>query len=550
MQPAGLIRLLCAGLTLLLIDGQVLAQPGGRLRPPPAPPENPVTQPKADLGMVLFWDEQLSSTMTVACATCHTPTKGGTDARSTLGDILTTNPGPDGRFGTPDDITGSMGVPFSNADGFYLRDPVFGFDAQVGSRKAPAAINAGYSRNLFWDGRAVEEFRDPLSNAVIIRRGGALESQATAPPVGTAEMAHDGRDWSDVAARLQRVVPLALAEDLPGDLESWIGNRMYSDLFSEAFGSPDITPARILMAIATYERTLFTDQTPFDDFLDGTRQLQPMEQQGLQLFNQFQCNGCHTGPLLSDDLFHYIGVRPVGEDLGRFLVSNDPRDRGSFRTPSLRNVELRAPYFHNGRMRTLEDVVDFYNRGGDFNAPNKDPRIRPLNMNPQQRQALLAFLRRPLTDQRVVNEQPPFDHPTLYAQSDRRPIEVGVGRAGSGGFVPRIIAIEPPLLGNESFTVAVDRGLGGAVAYFVMDRIDPLKSLAARPFATVPIGLVSDVIALDGSGPGNGGGSVVWSIPRERILEGEAFLGRCFVEDPGAAGGWSWSAAVRVEFFR
>lgn len=543
-------RLAAAVAVLTIVSSHVNAQPMGRLRPPPQPPGNAITPSKANLGKSLFWDEQLSSTLTVACATCHMPETGGTDPRSIPGNFLSTNPGPDGRFGTPDDITGSIGVPLTQADGHYLRDVIFRLDEQVGTRKAPVAINAGYSRNLFWDGRALEEFRDPLTNAVILQRGASLESQAASPPLNSTEMAHVGRDWNEIAQRVRPSSPLALAQDIPADLESWINGRPYDALFAEAFGTPEVTPARIIMAIATYERTLFTDQTPFDDFLDGVGQLPPQEEQGRQLFIQFRCNECHAGPLTSDDLFHNTGVRPPGEDLGRFNVTGDPQDRGRFKTPTLRNVELRAPYFHNGEMRTLEDVVDFYNRGGDFSSPNKDPRIRPLNMNSQQRSALLAFLRRPLTDARVASALPPFDHPTLNSDSGRGAEQVGVGRAGSGGFVPRLIAIEPPILGNGRFAVAIDAGRGGAGAIFVMDKVDPLERFGAPRVTLAPTGLITRSVTLDGAGPGDGSGSVVLSIPDQQDLDGVVLFGRWFVLDPEAPDGWSWSPATRVKLFK
>src|SRR6185295_10798056 len=130
--------------------------------------------------------------------------------------------------------------------------------------------------------------------------------------------------------------------------------------------------------------------------------LTALEQQGLQIFNGIgRCNACHGGPFQTDNNFHYTGVRPQFEDLGRFNVTANPGDRGAMKTPGLRNVGLRAPYFRNGRMNTLSDVIDFYDRGGDFNAPNKPPTIAPIGLTAQQKSALLAFLTRPLTDPRV-----------------------------------------------------------------------------------------------------------------------------------------------------
>jgi hypothetical protein len=186
------------------------------------------------------------------------------------------------------------------------------------------------------------------------------------------------------------------------------------------------------------------------------------EPQGQQIFNTIgRCNVCHPGPRLTGDTFRYIGVRPQFEDLGRFNVTLAPGDRGRMKVPSLRNVELRAPYFHNGEMPTLEDVVDFYDRGGDFQAPNLDPAIAPIGLSPQQKTDLVAFLKRPLTDPRIVAQQPPFDHPALYAQSARVPAHYGAGTSGTGDFVPAIVAYDPPAVGNARFAIAVDHGNAG-----------------------------------------------------------------------------------------
>jgi len=343
--------------------------------PVPVPAGNPITAAKTRLGMSLFWDEQLSSTRTVACGSCHIPASGGSDPRSGENLPASRHPGPDGIFGTGDDVVGSPGVPRSDAHGLYLFDPSFGLSPQVTARKANSSINAAFAPELFWDGRATTEFRDPVSGNVVLASGAALESQVLGPPLSEVEMAHVGRGWQDVTARIGSATPLALAENVPASLADWIGRRSYAKLFDEAFGTPDVTAVRIAMAIATYERTLVSDQSRLDS---GT--LNPQEQQGRQIFNspQSRCRACHSGPLFTDDQFHYTGVRPAQEDVGRQAVTGLPQDRGRFRTPGLRNVGLREPLFHNGRMATLEDVVDFYNRGGDFNAPNKSPLVVPL----------------------------------------------------------------------------------------------------------------------------------------------------------------------------
>jgi hypothetical protein len=172
---------------------------GAALNPPNAPAGNPVTAAKAYLGKALFWDEQLSSTRTVSCGTCHFATNGGSDSRTVTGSARARNPGADGLFNTDDDVFASPGVTFSNADGTYSLSPVYGFNEQVTGRKSRSYIDAAYSNALFWDGRATQTFTDPLSGSVVLQTGAALESQVLAPPVSSAEMAHAGRDWNDVA---------------------------------------------------------------------------------------------------------------------------------------------------------------------------------------------------------------------------------------------------------------------------------------------------------------------------------------------------------------
>ncbi|MCB9397990.1 MAG: hypothetical protein H6510_09250 [Acidobacteria bacterium] len=424
---------------LILFSSLVLAQggppPPGPLGPPPVPAGNPITTAKANLGKTLFWEEQLSSTRTVACGTCHQPASGGSDARS--GSINSLNPGPDGVFQTPDDIIGSPGVPLHEASGTYTWSDAFGIYEQVTGRKSPSAVNSAYAPRLFWDGRATGTFRDPLTNAVVINNGAALESQVLGPPVSSAEMAHQSRNWQQVADQIASATPLVLAESIPNDLANWLADRGYPALFEEAFGSTEVTPTRIAMAIATYERTLVSDQTPLDADASGVpNALTQQERRGRNVFVQNDCAQCHAGPLLTDNNFHYIGVRPVNDDLGRFNETGNNQDRGAFKTPGLRNVAQRSHFFHNGRFQTLQEVIDFYDRGGDFNAPNKDPRIRPRNMTANQKADLLAFLTRPLTDLRVANEQAPFDRPTLFSESNRVPQISGSGKAARAGLVP------------------------------------------------------------------------------------------------------------------
>jgi hypothetical protein len=300
------------------------------------------------------------------------------------------------------------------------------------------------------------------------------------------------------------------------------------------------------MAIASFERTVYSDQTPWDASVAQITPLTPAEARGQNVFNQSRCNVCHAGALFSDNQFHNIGVRPATEDTGRFQVTGDTNDIGAFRTPSLRNVELRTPYMNDGHFSTLEDVVEFYNRGGDFNAPNIDHNlIRPLNLSAQQKSDLVAFLKRPLTDQRVATGSAPFDRPTLYTESSRVPQVTGSGIAGAGARIPSVLANEPPLVGNPGFTVGVSNALGAAAAVLVIDSGDP-GAVTNIPH-TGSFARVS--VQLSGSGAGNGFGSVSLSIPNNAALIGATFYGRWYVNDTAAPGGVAVSQAFKFTIF-
>ncbi len=529
----------------LSISAMVAAQaPPQPLGPPPVPPQNPQSEAKINLGKALFWDEQLSVTGTVACGTCHRPDSAGSDPRSAFANAGSTHSGPDSVFGNADDIQGSAGVPAHGSDGYYQSSARFGMAAQVGARKSPSAINAGYSPLLFWDGRAGTSFVDPITGQVLILQGAALENQALAPLLDTSEMAAMGTQAATIGQRLAALQPLALASEVPAALSLWISGRSYPALFNEVFGTSDVTPARIAMAMASYERSLNSTQAPIDQQFAGQQVLSQQELAGQQVFINNDCAACHAGNRFTDENFRYIGVRPVTEDLGRFGQTGNNADRGAFRVPSLRNVELRAPYMHNGRLATLEDVVEFYNRGGDFTAPNKDPRVRPRNLTQGQKSALLAFLRRPLTDPRVAAEGAPFDRPGLYTESARVPQIIGIATAGSGGFAPTITALEPPLLGNDNFTVAVSAALGGALATLVVHSSDPGVQ------SSIPTGSFANLsTSLSGSGAGAGSGSLQVDLGNDPALLGGTLFGRFYVADPSAANGLAITPAFRIVVF-
>jgi len=531
----------------LALASAASAQAGG-LPPVPVPVGNPITPDKANLGKVLFWEEQLSSARNVACGTCHLPEQGGSDPRTTA---FGRHPGFDGLFGTADDVHGSPGVVRRLAGGPYDLDALFGLDPQVTGRKTPSMINAAFAPLLFWDGRATGTFTDPLTGVVVLGANAALESQAAAPPTSDVEMGHVGRGWGDVAAQLAGATPLALAESVPSALEVWIAGRSYPELFQQAFGTPDVTPARVLLAIATYERTLISDQSPFDAFLAGVPgALTPQEQRGRQVFlGPGNCVPCHGGPLQTDQLFHHVGVRPRFEDLGRGAITGQPIDNGRFKTPSLRNVGLRAPYFHNGSKATLEEVVAFYDRGGDF-TPNQ---IAPLGLTAQQQTDLVAFLRGALTDPRVAARTAPFDRPTLWSESStHRSTPVGTPSPTLGGSLPRLIADEPCKAGNPTLTLAIDGGPGGRLAVLALD-------LAAHPTGipyrggTIWLGLTPAMRAvhvelLHGIGEGNGWDSTTLAIPATVPLVGSDVVLQWFVLEQNLTR-LAATAAVRMPVF-
>ncbi len=526
--------------------------PPGPLPPPPVPPGNPITTAKVNLGKALFWDEQLSSTNTTACGSCHVFEHGGSDPRTSNASV---HPGPDGLFGGADDVFGSPGVPRTEANGAYSLAAFFRLGTQVTGRKAPSVINSAYVPNTFWDGRANTTFVDPVTQQIVLQNGATLESQVVEPPVSDVEMGHVGVNWNDITAKLAASTPLRLSPSIPAQLSTWIAGRDYPGLFQEAFGTSDVTGARIALAIATYERVLVSNQAPFDQLLAGNPQaLTPQENAGFQVFNgQGRCVTCHAGPRLTNDSFRYIGVRPQADDLGRFAVTGQIGDRGRMKVPSLRNVELRAPYFHTGRLGTLEEVVDFYNRGGDFNAPNKDPNIVPLGLNAGQRANLLAFLRRPLTDPRTVNQQAPFDHPALNQSSPRVPQTFGVGTAGTGGFVPRIVAIEPPFVGNGNFTVAVDGACAtkGAILAFSETNVPGgalFNGMRAYLDLSGPL-TVRRIGRLAGSGAGDGYGSGTIAIPSDPLLIGRTFYAQVYVLDLTPGTRFAATEAVAITRF-
>lgn len=340
------------------------------------PPGNPMTPGKILLGKALFFEEQLSSDDTMACATCHLPEAGGGDPRAVPSARA---PGDDGRMNTPDDEFGSFGVVPQDRFGNFVDHPAFGVGRQVTGRGSPTVIGAAFFNTQFWNSRAKPDFRD-LAGNVVLPEFASLESQAVEPPLSPVEMGHPQRNWDEVTAKLARARPLALASDLPAALEQFIGDsQTYGPLFEQVFGDSAITRERIGMAIATYERTLIPDQTPFDL---GT--MTPEQQIGLDVFIQSLCHLCHT---VSNGLFSDGSLRSI--DL--------PGHQRPVKVPTLRNVGLKRRFMSSGQIPNLVLVLQHYQQIGAF-----DPERGELG-------AVREFLEHALTDPRVVTRQPPFD---------------------------------------------------------------------------------------------------------------------------------------------
>ncbi len=235
-----------------------------------------------------------------------------------------------------------------------------GVSGQRGNRNAPTIINAAYNRFQFWDGRAA-----------------SLEEQALGPIANPIEM------------------------NLPIDqmVEKLNAIEGYRLAFQNVFGS-DATAEHVANAIATFERTVLSGNAPYDRFKAGdTAVLSEQAHRGMKLFfGKANCTSCHTGPNLTDGGFHNIGIGMDQEnpDQGRKAHSGLAGDLGAFKTPTLRDIAQTAPYMHDGSLATLEEVVQYYNRGGTDN-PFLDEEIYPLKLNDDDVAALVQFLREGLT---------------------------------------------------------------------------------------------------------------------------------------------------------
>lgn len=334
---------------------QALSHPPLGLPPIPQPENNPITRNKVALGRKLFYDRRLSLNDTFSCAMCHIPEQGFTS----------------------NELAMAVGV-----EGRSVR------------RNSPTLYNTAYPKLLFHDGR--EE---------------TLEQQAWGPLLARNEMANPS--IGHLLNKIRRI------DD-------------YRGLFEQAFNGRGVSMETLGMALASYQRVLVSADSPFDRWYYGKQAdaLSPAAKRGFRLFiGKAGCVACHTigdsHALFSDDRLHNtgigyresMGIRPrthpvqvapgitieveqsiidsvseaVPADVGRYEVTQNPDDRWKYKTPSLRNIALTAPYMHNGSLSTLQEVVDFYDAGGIDN-PLLDPLIRPLRLSTEEKQALVAFL--------------------------------------------------------------------------------------------------------------------------------------------------------------
>lgn len=243
--------------------------------------------------------------------------------------------------------------------GFADGKPVStGINKLKGGRSAPASINRVYSKGQFWDGRAE-----------------TLEDQSIGPFVNPVE--HGFINHDEMVAKMKKI---------PG----------YRKLFQEVFGR-EIVIEDVGKAIASFQRTILSGNSAVDKFdLGGDEKaLSESAQRGLELFRgKARCTRCHSGFNFTDEKFHNLGIGwdTNTVDLGRYLVTKNAEDIGAFKTPTLREIARTAPYMHDGRFKTLEEVVNFYNQGGIKN-PHQDNTIIPLELTEQEKQDVAALLK-------------------------------------------------------------------------------------------------------------------------------------------------------------
>jgi len=238
----------------------------------------------------------------------------------------------------------------------------FGVHGRLGIRNSPSLVNAAYLKLLFWDGGAF-----------------TLESQALGPLENPVEM---NMNLGELLDRIQQ-------------------DSSYVEEFQDVFNqSPDLKT--VTQALATFQRTIRSGGSRFDSFIDGnTSALSEQEERGMALFSgKAKCATCHSGPLFTDQEFKNNGLAFTTSDSGRARITLDPNDFAQFKTPSLRNIELTAPFMHDGRFRNLDEVLEHYDAGGT-GSRGQDADIKPLSLSTNEKEDLISFLKS-LTDEKIL----------------------------------------------------------------------------------------------------------------------------------------------------
>jgi len=371
---------------------------------------NQTTQEKIELGRLLYFDPVLSGDNEQSCATCHHPDLGFSDGRnSSMG-------------------FGGKGIGPDRKGGHEVR------------RSAPTVWNAAFNRKQFWDGRAND-----------------LEDQARFPITSADEMNQN---------------PDELVKELKAIPE-------YVRLFDKAFGGASgsaVSMENVTFAIAAFERTIISNNSPFDRYAAGDPTALTVEQRrGLTLFRSLKtrCFECHGFPTFANPDFKVIGVPTMPgqpDDLGRSEIEGGEPYKNAFKVPTLRNVALTAPYMHNGRFQTLEEVIDFYSNGGGkgegLKLPNLDDKIRGFKLSDQEKKDLIAFLyaltdesKKPAIPDKVPSGLPvvPRVIPKARGSAMLPPVNTAAVQPNKPQRKPTVWRVNP----GQSIQAALDRAIPG-----------------------------------------------------------------------------------------
>ena len=315
---------------------------------PSSPPDNLWTPAKAELGKQLFFDPRLSGTGQVTCVSCHLPERGWEDGLPTAV-----------RFG-----------------------------GKVMSVASPTIVNVGYNSIFMWDGRM-----STLEAQAFGGQGIKADINALSEEYGVKEGAH--------IERIKAVKGYQTA---------------FAKAFPEAPADQKISRDTIAKALASFERTVVSRTSPFDRWVKGERAAMTGQQiNGFKVFvGKGGCVVCHAAPNFTDDGFHNVGLKSFadpGHHKGRMTqMPGFAKTDGAFKTPTLRDIALRAPYFHDGSARTLMDVVEHYDRGGDVKTHLAVNMKSRLELTAEEKQALVVFM------EALTSPQKPFVYPVLPAR--------------------------------------------------------------------------------------------------------------------------------------